>query len=212
MEENIWGPSAPLLKAAISGVLSVYPNAKILLHIAGVGYSRGDIAAYSFFQSMVKLGVPFDIAGLSYPYMFSGGDVPQPYFAQADFQSALDSIAAMGRPIQIVEFNYPAAPAGITKVPSPSYPFTPTGQANFVQDFANAVNGRIESLWYWYADYYLGWPDAANNPSSLAADYSVPTIRLALPWLYLNSRRLQRRRQPGATPASRKQQTEIQGR
>jgi len=85
MEGNIWGPSAPLLKAAISGVLSVYPNAKILLHIAGVGYSTGNIAAYSFFQSMVNLWVPFDIAGLSYPYMFSGGDVLQPYFAQADF-------------------------------------------------------------------------------------------------------------------------------
>jgi arabinogalactan endo-1,4-beta-galactosidase len=184
MEDNIWGPSAPLLKAAISGVLSVYPNAKILLHIAGVGYSRGDIAAYSFFQSMVNLGVPFDIAGLSYPYMFSGGDVPQPYFAQADFLSALDAIAAVGKPIQIVEFDYPAAPAGITKVPSPSYPFTPTGQAIFVQDFANAVNRRVESLGYWYADYYLGWPDAANNPelvsSGLFSAYDAPRPALAV--------------------------------
>lgn len=184
MEDNIWGPSAPLLKAAISGVLSVYPNAKILLHIAGFGYSTGNIAAYSFFQSMVKLGVPFDIAGLSYPYMFSGGDVPQPYFAQADFLSALDSIAAVGRPIQIVEFDYPAAPAGITKTPSPLYPFTPAGQANFDQDLANAVNGRVESLWYWYADYYLGWPDAANNPelvsSGLFSAYDAPRPALAV--------------------------------
>jgi len=184
MQDNIWGPSAPLLKAAISGVLSVYPNAKILLHVAGVGYSRGDIAAYSFFQSMVKLGVPFDIAGLSYPYMFSGGDVPQPYFAQTDFLSALDAIAAVGKPIQIVEFDYPAAPAGITKVPSLSYPFTPTGQANFVQDFANAVNGRVESLWYWYADYYAGWPDAANNPelvsSGLFSGYDAPRPALSV--------------------------------
>ncbi len=184
MEENIWGPSAPLLKAAISGVLSVYPNAKILLHIAGVGYSTGNIAAYSFFQSMVNLGVPFDIAGLSYPYMFSGGDVPQPYFAQADFSSALDSIAAVGRPIQIVEFDYPAAPAGITKTPSPLYPFTPAGQANFIQDFANAINGRVESLWYWYADYYLGWPDAANNPelvsSGLFSAHDTPRPALAV--------------------------------
>jgi len=184
MEENIWGPSAPLLKAAISGVLSVYPNAKILLHIAGVGYSTGNIAAYSFFQSMVNLGVPFDIAGLSYPYMFSGGDVPQPYFAQADFLSALDSIAAVGRPIQIVEFDYPAAPAGITKTPSPLYPFTPAGQANFIQDFANEINGRVESLWYWYADYYLGWPDAANNPelvsSGLFSAYDTPRPALAV--------------------------------
>ncbi len=184
MEENIWGPSAPLLRAAISGVLAVYPNAKILLHIAGVGYSRGDIAAYSFFQSMVRLGVPFDIAGLSYPYMFSGGDVPQPYFAQADFLSALDSIAAVGKPIQIVEFDYPAGPAGITKTPSPSYPFTPAGQANFVQDFANAINGRVEGLWYWYADYYPGWPDAANHPelvtSGLFSAHDAPRPAMAV--------------------------------
>ncbi len=184
MEENIWRPSAPLLKAAISGVLSVYPNARILLHIAGVGYSRGNIAAYSFFQSMVNLGVPFDIAGLSYPYMFSGGDVPQPYFAQADFLSALDSIAAVGRPIQIVEFSYPAAPEGITKTPSPSYPFTSAGQANFVQDLANAVNGRVESLWYWAADSYPDSPNAANTPelvsSGLFSAYDTPRPALAV--------------------------------
>jgi arabinogalactan endo-1,4-beta-galactosidase len=184
MEENIWGPSAPLLRAAISGVLSVYPNAKILLHIAGFGYSTGNIAAYSFFQSMVNLGVPFDIAGLSYPYMFSGGDVPQPYFAQADFLSALDSIAAVGKPIQIVEFDYPAAPAGITKTPSPLYPFTPAGQANFVQDLANAVNGRVESLWYWGADNYPDSPNAANTPelvsSGLFSAYDAPRPALAV--------------------------------
>ena len=182
MEENIWGPSAPLLKAAISGVLSVYPNAKILLHIQGFGYSRGNIAAYSFFQSMVNLGVPFDIAGLSYPYMFSGGDVPQPYFAQADFLTALDSIAAVGKPIQIVEFDYPAVPDGITKTPSPSYPFTPAGQANFVRDLANAVNGRVESLWYWAADYDLGSPGATNNPEccGLFSAYDTPRPALAV--------------------------------
>jgi arabinogalactan endo-1,4-beta-galactosidase len=184
MEENIWGPSAPLLKAAISGVLSVYPNTKILLHIAGFGYSTGNIAAYSFFQSMVNLGVPFDIAGLSYPYMYAGNDVPQPYFAQADFLTALDAIAAVGKPIQIVEFNYPAAPAGITKVPSPLYPFTPTGQANFVQDLANAVKGRVENLWYWDADWYLGWPGADIPPelvsSGLFSAYDTPRPALAV--------------------------------
>jgi len=178
MQSNVWAPCAPLLQAAIDGVKSVYPNAKILLHIAGFGYSPGNVLTSAFFQSMVNLGVPFDIAGLSYPYMFSGGDVPQPYFAQADFLSALDAIAAVGQPIQIVEFNYPAAPAGITKTPSPSYPFTPTGQASFVHDLANAVNGRVEGLWYWGADYYLGWPDAANHPelvsSGLFSAYDTP--------------------------------------
>jgi arabinogalactan endo-1,4-beta-galactosidase len=184
METNVWGPCAPLLQAASDGVKSVYPNAKILLHIAGFGYSPGNLLTSAFFQSMVNLGVPFDIAGLSYPYMFSGNDVPQPYFAQADFLSALDAIAAVGKPIQIVEFDYPAAPAGITKTPSPSYPFTPAGQANLIQDLAYAVNGRLESLWYWYADYYPGWPDAANHPelvsSGLFSAYDTPRPALAV--------------------------------
>jgi len=184
MQSNVWGPCAPLLQAAINGVRSVYPNAKILLHIAGFGYSPGNLLTSAFFQSMVDLGVPFDIAGLSYPYMYAGNDVPQPYFAQADFLSALDSIANVGKPIQIVEFNYPAAPVGITKVPSPSYPFTPTGQANFVHDFAHAVNGRVESLWYWDADYYLGWPGADIPPalvsSGLFSAYDTPRPALAV--------------------------------
>src|ERR1700757_3913207 len=67
MQTNVWGPCAPLLQAAINGVKSVYPNAKILLHIAGFGYSPGNVLTSAFFQSMVNLGVPFDIAGLSYP-------------------------------------------------------------------------------------------------------------------------------------------------
>jgi arabinogalactan endo-1,4-beta-galactosidase len=184
MQTNVWGPCAPLLQAAINGVKSVYPSAKILLHIAGFGYSPGNLLTSSFFQSMVNLEVPFDIAGLSYPYMYAGNDVPQPYFAQADFLSALDSIAAMGKPIQIVEFNYPAAPAGITKTPSPSYPFTPAGQANFIQDLANAVNGRVERLWYWDADYYLGWPGAdipaAQVSSGLFSAYDTPRPALAV--------------------------------
>src|SRR5207249_8875969 len=97
---------------------------------------------------------------------------------------ALDSIAAVGKPIQIVEFDYPAAPAGITKTPSPLYPFTPAGQANFVQGLANAVNGRVKSLWYWAADYDLGSPDAANNPaaasSGLFSAFDTPRPALAV--------------------------------
>jgi arabinogalactan endo-1,4-beta-galactosidase len=184
MQTNVWGPCAPLLQAAINGVKSVYPNAKILLHIAGFGYSPGNVLTSAFFRSMVNLGVPFDIAGLSYPYMYAGNDVPQPYFAQADFLTALDAIAAVGKPIQIVEFNYPASPAGITKTPSPSYPFTPTGQANFVQDLANAVKGRVENLWYWDADWYLGWPGADIPPalvsSGLFSAYDTPRPALAV--------------------------------
>ena len=183
MQDNIWGPSAPLLQAAITGVLSVYPNAKILLHIAGFGYSPGNQLTSAFFQSMVTLGIPFDIAGLSYPYLYGGTPVTQPYFAQADFLSAIDAVAAVGKPVQIVEFDYPAASAGITQTPSGTYPLTPAGQAQFVQDLANAVNGRLERLWYWYPDY---WPWAGQSgvttelSSSLYSAYATPRPAMSI--------------------------------
>jgi arabinogalactan endo-1,4-beta-galactosidase len=183
MQANIWGAYAPLLQAAISGVQSVYPSAKILLHIAGFGYSPGNLLTSAFFQSMVNLGVSFDIAGLSYPYMtVSGPALAQPYFAQADFLSALDSVAAIGKPVQIVEFNYPADSAGTIQTPSPTYPFTPAGQVQFVGDFAKAVNGRLERLWYWYPDYWPWTGQSGVTPDlscSLYSAYATPRPAMA---------------------------------
>ncbi len=162
MRDNVWNLGAPLLKAAIRGVRTVYPNAKILLHVAGFGYSTANIAATGFFQSMVDLGVPFDIAGLSFPYQFNGPDVSQPYFANADFLATLNQIATLGRPLQIVEFSYPADPAGTSKTPAARYPFTPAGQAAFIGALAEAVRGKVEAIFYFYPDYYKGF--APSDP------------------------------------------------
>lgn len=157
MRDNVWVLGAPLLKAAIRGVLSVYPNARILLHIAGFGYSNNNIAATGFFQSMTDLGVRFDVAGLSFPYMHGGTVVPQPYFEDPAFLNTLDQIATFGAPLQIVEVAYPADPVGASQTPSLRYPFTPDGQADFVRDFAAAVRGRVEAFHYFYPDYYPGF-------------------------------------------------------
>jgi arabinogalactan endo-1,4-beta-galactosidase len=155
LRDNLWARGAPILQAAIRGVRSVYPDSKILLHVAGFGYSTDDIAASGFFQSMKDLGVNFDIAGLSFPYMFGGGkQLAQPYFSQPEFAHALDRIAAFGKPIQVVEFSYPADPAGATQTPAAIYPFSPDGQARYVQDFANAVRGKVQAIHYFYPDYY----------------------------------------------------------
>ena len=158
MRDNVWTKGAPLLKAAIRGVLSVYPAAKILLHVSGFGYSNNNIAATGFFQSMTDLGVRFDIAGYSFPYTYGGPTLPQPYFAQAEFQDALTRTATLfGKPVQIVEFAYPASPSGQTTTPASAYPFTPDGQAAFVADFAAAVRGKVEAIHYFDPDYYAGF-------------------------------------------------------
>jgi arabinogalactan endo-1,4-beta-galactosidase len=160
MHDALWSKMAVLMKAAIEGIRSVYPDAKMLLHIAGFGYSPGNVLTSGFFRSMIDSGVPYDIAGLSYPYLVVPSPVlPQPYFEQAEFQSALTAIGALGKRVQIVEFNYPNSPSAVVQAQnaSPRYPLTPQGQADFVRDLAGAITGKVESLFYWYPDYYQGF-------------------------------------------------------
>jgi arabinogalactan endo-1,4-beta-galactosidase len=163
MKENLWSKMAPLLTAAIRGVRSVYPSCKICLHIAGFGYSTDDVIAPGFFASMLSLGVPFDVAGFSYPYLIVPEPVvPQPYFRQPKFLNALAAVRNMNLEVDIVEFDYPADPRGILQTPSPEYPLTPDGQAKFIQDLATTVKGTVSSLYYFYPDHYPG----LNNDSS----------------------------------------------
>ncbi|MFZ1851740.1 MAG: glycosyl hydrolase 53 family protein [Nitrosomonas sp.] len=180
MRDNLWKLGAPLLKAAIRGVRAVYSDAKILLHVAGFGYSRLNIAATGFFQSMIDLGVPFDIAGLSFPYQFNGPDVAQPYFANSDFLATLNQIANLGRPLQIVEFSYPADPSGTSKTPASKYPFTPAGQAAFIGAFAEAVRGKVDSIFYFYPDYYAGFAPSSPELEGGGLFNSTTTARPGL--------------------------------
>lgn len=157
MRDNVWTLMAPMMKAAIRGVREVYPTSKILLHVAGFGYSNNNVAPKGFFQSMIDLGVQFDIAGLSYPYMHAGNAVPQPYFKQTEFLGTLDFIANLGKAVQIVEFDYPNASTGMIHAAPAEYPFTPNGQAAFITDFSAAVRGKVEAIHYWYPDWYPGF-------------------------------------------------------
>ena len=160
MRANLWSRVAPLLQAAIRGVRSVYPASQICLHVAGFGYSRDELAASAFFDSMAALGVPFDIAGLSFPYMMFDQGLPQPFFRAPGFVGALDRIAAHGRPIHIVEMGYNAKPEG-TAIAHPAYPYTPQGQADFIRDLALAIRGRVQRLIAFYPDWYDGFaPDS----------------------------------------------------
>ena len=175
MRENLWARAAPLLQAAARGVKSVYPAAKIMLHVSGFGYSRDERAASAFFESMQALGVPFDLAGLSFPYMMFEQGLPQPFFNAPAFTAALDRIAALGRPIQIVEFGYNAKPEGTVVVPAPAYPYTPQGQADFIRDFAQAVLGRVQSLIAFYPDWHDGQDAAAPALEGLGL-FSAPGV------------------------------------
>jgi arabinogalactan endo-1,4-beta-galactosidase len=171
MHDNVWGPMAPLLQAGIEGVKSVYPDAQTLLHIAGFGYNPGELTVPAFFQSMTASGVTYDKCGLSYPYMFVPGtaQLAEPYFQQPVYQNALSALVALGKPVQVVEFDYPASPDGQVHQPGSLYPFTEQGQENFVRDFAALLlNKGVERLFYWYPDYYPGMLNN-NNPELCAS-------------------------------------------
>lgn len=156
MEENLWLRFVPIFNAAIRGLRSVYPSASIALHVAGFGYSRGNVAPIGFFDAMARAGVPYDIAGFSYPYMTTGAPrLPQPYFAQAEFLQAIDAARALGKRVRIIEFSYPAATGGVDASLG-GYPCTEAGQAAFVRDFVQALAGRVENINYWAADIFPG--------------------------------------------------------
>ncbi len=175
MRSQIWTPIAPLLRAAIRGVRSVYPATQICLHVSGLGYSPDDRAAGDFFDSMRALDVPFDIIGLSYPYMMFDQGLPQPYFESPRFNNALQRLAGLQRPIHIVEMGYNAKPQGTHATPSPRYPFTPEGQANYLRDFTRAIRGRVKRLVAFYPDWYDGLDPNAPELEGLGL-FSAPNV------------------------------------
>lgn len=158
MESNVWDIEADLLKAAIRGIRDSGSSAKIGLHIAGLGYSTDNDFAYRFFKYMKDEGVDYDIAELSFPYMFGGSAVPQPYFREAEFARILDRLKGLGKEVYIAEFAYPAHPDGIAHSPSDLYPLTEQGQCDFIEDFMKVVQSHADGAFYFYPDYY---PDQA---------------------------------------------------
>jgi hypothetical protein len=60
--------------------------------------------------------------------------------------------------VQISEFMYPNDPAGTSGQPDPGYPFSPEGQAAWMDGFLAAALGRreIERVFYFYPEYFRG--------------------------------------------------------
>jgi arabinogalactan endo-1,4-beta-galactosidase len=164
MEQNVWPTEAQLLNAAIAGIKQADPNAKIVLHIAGLTLSPADLWTKAFFTTMVNLGVPFDIAGVSLPYMSGPGWTLPEYTPQcwcqklaADFRE----FAALGKQGIIAEGVYPNTTVNITaNAPMPAYPITPQGQAAWIADM----------LRY-----------ASNDPNVIGFNYTFPD---ALPGVF----------------------------
>jgi arabinogalactan endo-1,4-beta-galactosidase len=160
MRTQVWTVEADLLKAAIRGVRRANPAATIVLHADSVGFNNDNTRTRTFFDTMVEYGVEFDVVGLSYPYsMYAFSDAtPKPYFATAQFAQLLDDSAALGKRVQISEYSYPNDSTGTSGTADPGYPFSPDGQALWVDAFLSSCLSRSEvaRVFYFYPEYFRG--------------------------------------------------------
>ena len=162
LRNAVWPIEAQLLKAAATGVKRADPNAKIILHIAGLEFTHGNVFAPAFFEAMRDLGVPFDYAALSHPYATNPGKLDH-YSKSCWFKRlalTTDRISAItGKPLMFVEASYPSAPgSGIVAAPMPDFPFTEAGQAAWIREQLRFASSRPNIVgWHYF------YPDMAAN-------------------------------------------------
>jgi len=186
LRDNVWPIEAQLLKAAAAGVKRADPAAKIILHIAGLEFTPGNVFAPAFFQTMHDSGVPFDYAALSHPYATTPWKLDR-YPAACWFKRlalTVDRIhAATGKPTMMVEGDYPATiSAGIIDAPMPGFPFTPDGQAAWVREQLRFATGQPNVMgWHYF------YPDMASDVISVGGAVGAAEIPLAATSLFETS-------------------------
>jgi arabinogalactan endo-1,4-beta-galactosidase len=148
-----WDHFTRLLKAGIRGVrdaLGPGDSVRIMLHYSQGGSTGG---TQWFFDHMNASGVPYDLIGLSYYPWWHG--------TLADLEANLHATALRyGRDIMVVETSYPWRAGGwegmATNVAPMTWPVTPGGQAQFLQDVLGAVaavpNDRGAGVIWWYPE------------------------------------------------------------
>ena len=186
MKNKVWLPEAYMLKAAISGVKRADPGALIVLHIDSLMNSHNnDIVNRYFFETMVAQEVPFDIAGLSYPY--PQGDWIPGYLSAEQFynrfQKTLDFIAALDKKVLISEASYMSFPCSGAGWPMKGYDYSSEGQAKWVRDQLRFLSNQenVIGFFYWAPEWFIR-PD---DPESCYAQayglfYSDKVIKPAM--------------------------------
>ena len=170
-----WKRFAELLKAGISGTLSVDKNIRTMIHI-----DRGGDSATSewFFDNLLEQDVDFDVIGQSYHPYWHG---PFEYL-----QENLNLMAGRYRKdIYIVETGYPwkAHPeydrlSSQVKADNQQllpYPISPQGQKAFLEQLIsiikNTPDGRGGGIFYWSPE----WIEVKDQPDE--SDASVNWTR-----------------------------------
>jgi hypothetical protein len=178
LRTHVWPTQATLLKAAAEGVRSVYPNARLVLHPAGLPFAApSHLIAKAFFRFMKEQGVPFDIAGISHPY---ANDAWRLHEYTADCwmqrtQELSDYNADLGKKTMIVEASYPRL-AGAYSAPLADFAYSDAGQAAFVREHLRHGNNNpnMAGFLYFYGDYFLGM--TGSGPASIVDGLEKPGL------------------------------------
>lgn len=141
-----WQRLADLLKSAGEACRQICPDALIVIHTERVANQK---VLKNFYEQMDKLGVGYDIIGLSYYPYFHGN------------MSTLDSALTMlesawpQKRIMIVETGYAYA----WEVPGTSqevdYPYSAEGQNQFAKDLVATLQRHpsVDGLFWWWMEY-----------------------------------------------------------
>lgn len=163
LRDHIWPYEAKMFAAVAEGIRSVDPGARFSTHVSGVASTQPAFAA-AFFTAMKNAGFVVDEAGVSY-YPTSSPDPKDRLQAFKDMAIAVK--AAIGRPVFVAEFGYPAAAMGGVfswNDAVPGYPLTADGQARFVRDLVawGTRDGVLSGIRPWAPDLAVpGWAPMA---------------------------------------------------
>ncbi len=137
LEAHLWPHMARMFAAVVAGVRSVDPDARFSTHVSGVTAVM-PAQAVAFFKAMKNGGYAPDELGFSF-YPTSS---ERPAHRLEIFKEGVAAAhRALGRPIFIAEFGYPAAlmtegPFADWNHAVEKYPITPEGQAGILRDLA----------------------------------------------------------------------------
>ena len=178
LQAHLWPHVAKILAAVAEGIRSVDPHARFSTHVSGIS-SVLPAQAVAFFKAMKDGGFAADELGISY-YPTSS---PYPLDRLQAFKDMATAVQhALGRPVFVTEFGYPAAKMEkgfIWNDAVKNYPLSPEGQANFIRDLVawGAGTGVLSGIRPWAPDLAApGW----GPMSFFTLDGKTATARPAL--------------------------------
>lgn len=157
-----WDRFGNLLKNAIKACREVCPDAGIIIHTERVSQVS---VQNNFYDQMKRLGIDYDIIGLSYyPYFHGGMNVLNT--ALANQQRRYPE-----KQIMIVEtgYSYKWEVPGTTHDMSSTWSYSDQGQDLFVKDLLKTVEqyDQVDGIFWWWMEY-----NAFNT--SLSGWYNAP--------------------------------------